>query len=334
MKKIVWLGGAVLLSAFAAAQDISYATGSWNGDALGNHRAVIRVEVQADAVLVRIPWRRRDPNPETKAVFFVDSRTGNRVKNVAPLAVSRESGDFVFQPVSGPGDYFAYDMPYRLAGSRNYPNAVYLPAERTAEPDWLARHGLTSGTDARTITFPAARVVEFQSVDAFNSYAPMELIATAEETRNLIAQFPDAPYLVFPEDRKFSIRMTADLPWRWVESGPRREFRGEAARGEYFSFQLGVYACRTDIADVAVAFGDLQSASGRVIPAAAFRCINTGGTDWNGEPLTKTVSVAKGKVQALWCGVQVPADAAAETSTAVVRIRPRGLPESTVLFTL
>jgi hypothetical protein len=334
MKKIVWLGGAILLSAFARTQDLPYTTGTWNGDSLGNHRAVIRVEAKADAVRVRIPWRRRDPNPEMKAVFFVDGRTGNRIKNVAPLAVNRESGDFVFQPVSGPGDYFAYDMPYRLAGSRNYPNAVYLPRENTAEPEWLARHGLTSGTDARTITFPATRIVEFQSVDAFNSFSPMEVIATADETRNLLARFPDAPYLVFPEDRKFSIRMTDDLPWRWMASGPRHEFRAEAARGEFFSFQLGVYACRTDITDLMIAFDDLRSASGRVIPAAAFRCINTGGTDWNGEPLTKTVSVVKGKIQALWCGVQVPDDAPAGAYTADVRVRPKGLPESIVLFTL
>ena len=37
----------------------------------------------------------------------------------------------------------------------------------------------------------------------------------------------------------------------------------------------------------------------------ALRCFNTGGVDWLGRSMRKTVSVPRGKVQALWIGVDV-----------------------------
>jgi len=336
----------VLLAGPCLAQDIPYKTGSWNGDELGNHRAVIRVEAAADAVWAHIPWRRRDANPEKKGIILMDGRTGARVKNVFPADINREYGDIVFQPVSGPGDYYVYDLPYKLAGSRNYPKAVYLAPEMTAEPEWLSRNGLRNAAPATaaagapspasvTGKFPPARVVEFQSIDAFNSFDPMEIIATAEETKRLAAGFPDAPFLLFPEDRKFSIRMTDDLPLRWIRNGPRKEFSGEAGRGEYFTFQIGVYAVRADLADVAVVFGEMKNgAGGGTIPSSAFHCLNTGGVDWNGEALKKNVAVPRSKIQALWCGVQVPPDAAPGDYEGLVRVRPKNLPEGEIALRL
>jgi len=326
----------ILIAGFGLAQDIPYRTGTWTSDELGNQRAVIRVGAQADAVRVRIPWRRRDTNPEKKNIILLDGQTGARIKNVVALNIVREFGDLIFQPLSGAGDYFAYYLPFKLAGSRNYPNAVYPAPEKTAESEWLARNGITAdrlpGLDLGK--FSKAAVIEFQAIDEFNSLFPMEVIATAEETRNLVAKFPEAAYLVFPEDRKFSIRMTDDLPWRWIQSGPRGTFRGEAARGEFYSFQIGVYACRTEIADLVVAFDDLKSSSGRVIPASTFRCLTSGGTDWNGEPLKRKVGIPKGKVQALWCGVEVPADVPPAEYETKIRVRPKGLPETEYAFVL
>jgi predicted SnoaL-like aldol condensation-catalyzing enzyme len=45
---------------------------SWDRDHLGNHRAVVRVTSNADAVKVHIPWRRRDSAPENKSLVVVD----------------------------------------------------------------------------------------------------------------------------------------------------------------------------------------------------------------------------------------------------------------------
>ena len=348
MKYLCWIVVALILIVAAApspGQEARPAAAAWNADELGNHRAVVRVAVKADAVLVRIPWRRRDADPENKGLIVVDAASGARLKNVLAVEVNREYGDIVFQPASGPGNYYVYYMPYRLTGSRNYPNATYLAPVATAEAAWLARNGLGTSVGANAAPPAAATLaklqrgtfVEIQSVDAFSAFTPMEAIATAAETRDLLAKHPEAPYLLFPEDRLFSIRMTDDLPQRWIASGPAGEFRGEAARGEFYAFQIGVYACGADIADLSVTFGDLKPAaggSGAAIPAAAFRSINTGGTDWDGSPLKKTVPVSKGKVQALWCGVQVPRDAAPGDYEGVVRVAPVGLPAGEIALKL
>ena len=336
MKKTMTVFCIFFIGALSSGQDIPHQTGTWNGDELGNHRVIVRVSAASDAVRVHVPWRRRDANPEKKSVIFVDGKTGNRVANVFSVEINREFGDVLFQPSSGPGDYYLYYMAYRLAGSRNYPNAVYLAPAPPAAPEWLTRHGLADrrATSADLKRFPAAEVVAFQSVDEFNSRVPMELIATAEETRNLLAKYLAADYLVFPEDRSHSIRMTDDLPLRWIEAGPGHEFSGEAARGESYSFQVGIYACRADIPGLDVVFGELKNEAGGIIPSSAFRCINTGGVDWNGKPLLKTVAIPKGKIQALWCGVQVPADIESGNYRGALRIRPGGLPESEIQIAL
>ncbi len=137
----------------------------------------------------------------------------------------------------------------------------------------------------------------------------MEVIATASETKMLLARNWTAPYLVFPEDRRFPIRMTDDLPQRWIAAGANAPFRGAADRGEFYAFQVGLFAARKPIEGLDVRFGDFRTAGGAVIPAAALRCFNTGGRDWTGRSFKKTVSVALGKVQALWLGVQVPEQA-------------------------
>jgi hypothetical protein len=318
------VSGCAVLVLSAVAQDIPYRTGSWEAKMLGNHRAVVRVETKAEAVKVRIPWRRRDLDPEKKGLLVFAAETAARVRNVVPLTINREFGEVAFEPAAGPGHYYIYFLPYRLAGSRNYPNARYLEPEPTADPAWL-------GKDFRAV--PEGTVIAFESVDEFSSFWPMEVIATAEETDALLAGAPGAPFLLFPEDRAFSVRMAGDLPWRWVRSGPERKFEGRAARGEFYAFQVGVWACRSGLEDLAVAFADLKGPEG-TIPSSAFRCLQTGGTGWDGRPLRQKVSVGRGKVQPLWCGVQVPPGAVPGRYEGMVMVTPHGLPGRSVRLSL
>lgn len=95
---------------------VRYGVGSWKADGLGNHRAVVRVGEKAEAVRVRIPWRRRDREPEKKDVIVIDAATGERVENVVRVEVGRAYGEIVFQPRSGPGEYYVYFMPFGLSG--------------------------------------------------------------------------------------------------------------------------------------------------------------------------------------------------------------------------
>jgi hypothetical protein len=327
---------AIMLSSVLTlrSQDIPFRTGNWDGDKLGNHRAVVRVEAAAAAVRVRLPWRRRDAEPGKKAVIVQAAKNAALINNVVSLTVNREFGEFVFQPESGPGDYYFYYLPYRLAGSRNYPQAVYPAAAPTADAEWLRRHGLNGlGMAAAAFRLPEARVIEFQAIDEFNSFDPMEVIAADAETKTLIDRFPNEPFLLFPEDRRFSIRMTDDLPSRWL-SGPRSALEGEADRGEFFSFQIGVWACRAAVDGLTVSFSDLRCATGETLPASALRCINAGGVDWDGRIFHKTISIPRGKIQALWCGAAVPVDCAPGLYTGDVAVAAKDLPAKIVRLAL
>jgi hypothetical protein len=314
--RILGIGMAAALALAAGRGDgqevpFTVAGGGWDTGTLGNHRVVLRVPTPARAVHAVIAWRRRDEHPESRRLV-VTTAAGERIANVRLGEIGRERGELWFEPIAGAGTYLVYYLPFVSAGSANYPKVSYPPPVETADPAWLA--GLASGGAAGE-----AVVEAIQAADELDSFSPMEVIATAEETRVVLARFPGAPFLVFPEDREHAIRMSADLPYRWVAAGPAPAVTGEAARGEYFAYQLGVYAVEP-LDDVRVAFSDLTSASGRVIPSARLNCINTGGIGWDGRPFSKQVDVPAGAVQALWCGVDVPADAApgAYSGTATV----------------
>ena len=158
---------------------------------------------------------------------------------------------------------------------------------------------------------PRVRLVGFEAIDAYDRFTSMERIATPQEVARLLAADPQAACLLFPEDREHQIRMNDNLPQRWADAGLHDSFTGKACRGEFFAFQIGVFAAGRALEDVSIASEDLRprSASARPIPASAIRCFNLGGTGSDGRPFRKTVSVGKGKVAALWFGVQVPADA-------------------------
>jgi len=314
---------------------VPYGKDSWDAQTLGNHRAVLRVLHASDAVWAHIPWRRRDAHPETKNIVLIEADTGNQITNLVRLEVDSDFGDLVFQAPNA-GTYFAYYLP-SVARGRNYPSVSYQPPQNNFSPDWRARCGLTSNapTPATLEKFPHAQVVEFQAIDQFNSFYPMEVCATAGEQRQLQAAHSEASYLLFPEDRMLPIRMTDRLPLKWIQEGPKSEFSGTATPGEFYAFQIGVYAMTSDLNNVSVHFSALQSAKDHaIIPTSALRCINTGGTNWNGTAFAKRVSVAKGQVQALWCGVQVPAELAPGLYEGSLTIQPADLKAQTVKLSL
>lgn len=309
------LAGVLLFSA-----EVPYGTGKWDSGKLGNHRVVIEVKETAEAVRVHIPWRRRDHEPEKKALILMDGQTGKSIDNVTANSVNREFGDIFFQPVSGPGIYYIYYLPHTMTGSKHYPTVKYVEPKATAEKTWLDRW------QDKFAKLPKAVVKEFQSIDPFHSFYPMEVIATQAEVEALLKQHKEQSFLLFPEDRKYPIRMTDDLPFRWVKKGAGGELQGEAARGEYYAFQVGVYAVKEDIADIHTQFSDLKQVKGKNrLPAAALRCFNVAGTDWTGKPFDKVCDVKKGRLQALWFGVDVAAETLAGQYEGTVTIEAQGV---------
>jgi Glycoside hydrolase 123, N-terminal domain len=300
-----WLFLAVLCATPVAAQDISYGVGTWDRDSLGNHRVVIHVAGTHDAVRVHIPWRRRDADPEGTQLIVRDAKTHTRVANVARVAITRAYGDLAFQPTAGAGDYFVYFLPYVMTG-RNYPTVRYPSPDSTADPAWLSRTGLR-GADIRSAweRLPAAHVTGFESADSLDRFTPMEIIATAEETAALVTRHPTASFLLFPEDRTLSIRMPHDLPQRWIFAGAEHPFTGDALRGEFYAFQVGLYAVRA-VTGLHATVSDFRGPGGAVIAARDVKAFNFGGTDWTGRPFARTLHAAAGAVQALWFGVPIP----------------------------
>jgi hypothetical protein len=299
---------AVLVFAFASiagAQEPVYRTGTWAADSFGNHRAVVSVRAAAPAVWAHLPWRRPDLHPESKGVWVVDAKTGQRVMNVALGSINREFGDVAFEPVSGPGEYYVYYLRYTGTVTSNYPKLIYPGPDTTAAPEWYARYG-RSFDQIREL--PPANVVAFEAADSLDAFYPMQVIATAEESSHLLTSHPDVPFLVFPEDRTHPIILPADLPERWVGRTGPPTIVGTALRGEFFAFQLGVWAARAPLADLRVAFQPLGGPAGD-IPASAMKCFNQGGVDWQGRDFTTRVDVPRGRIQPMWCGVQVPVGA-------------------------
>lgn len=312
----LWLVGcAVALSGLALGQcradgDVTRGVGSWPVE-MGNQRARVRVTAKADAVLAHIPWRRHDPAPQDKDVVVVDAATGKQIANVARVQVGSEFGDIVFQPATTPGEYCLYYMPYTVTKPEQWQYTIeYLQPKATADADWLARNSLRADDLAGGAwkSLPKAELIDIQARTEFDRPDPMEVIATRAETDDLLKRFPLKSYLLFPEDRGYPIRMTDCLPQRWIEKGPGDQFHGEAARGEFYTFQIGLYAARMAIDDVQVGFSDLRGEAGAQIAADGFTCFNLMGTDWLGMPMSKSVKVPLGRVQALWFGLQVPKD--------------------------
>ena len=288
----------------------AYSVGSWN-PALGNHRILVRVGQQADSVQVHVPWRLRDKTPQDKHITVIDAATNSPVDNVARIEVNREFCHLAFQPVSGPGEYHIHYFPSEVTGWQAMPEVGYPPPHSDADEQWLRRNGLATDQlrHNRHDDLPCAELVDIQARMEFHRKDPMEVIATQQEVCQLLEEHPGEAVLIFPEDREHPIRMTGDLPARWIERGPSGEFSATAHPGEFFAFQLGLYAARASVNDVDVEFSSLCTRRGDAIPASAIRCFNMGGLDWAGRPFQKTVSVQQGEVQPLWFGVDIPADA-------------------------
>ncbi|MGC9004323.1 MAG: glycoside hydrolase domain-containing protein [bacterium] len=315
-------------------QDIPFTIGLWEEDGKGNHRAIVEVKEKADAVWVHIPWRRRDPNPQDKAILIYDSSTQKRILNVVRVNINQEFGDIIFQPSTVPGKYEIYYLPYNCPkGPMDVPQG-YLPPEDTADRNWLERNHLKK-EDLQAGSWrnlPQAKVLEIQARDEFNSFYPMEVIATREEIDSLLSRYPFKEYLVFPEDRLFPVKMFETIPQKWAIEGPKEVFHGEAQPGEYYVFQLGIWAVRADINDLKLKFPRLKGENGE-IPPSSFDCINLGGIDWLGRPFKKTFNIAKGRVRPLWIGITVPPQARGKYEGDLI-VEPKGLEATKVKLIL
>ncbi|HKO82376.1 MAG TPA: glycoside hydrolase domain-containing protein, partial [Chitinophagaceae bacterium] len=234
------------------------------------------------------------------------------------------------------GIYYVYYMPYKNEGRSNYPKGIYPGHETTASDGWLSQLKNTSFLNAslQSVSTGANAIVsEFQAIDALNSFYPMEVIATAKETEELKAKHAGKAFLIFPEDREYSIRMKNDLPYRWIQKGVLSSFSGDAAKGEYYTYQLGVFALH-DLEDVTVFFNDFTTPSGDRFPGSLVTCFNTNGISYDGKKFVKKINVPKNEIQPLWCGINIPMQIKEGLYSGLATVKAKNTPPQTVLIQL
>ncbi len=293
MKKILLCIYLILINIQVYGQEISYGTGQWDPHELGYHRAVIYVSKPAEAVKVKVPWRRLD-NVEDKNLIMVDGLSGQRVKNIYSTIVNKDFGEIVFEPVSGEGEYYLYYMPCKIGGEIWYwATAEYEKPTDTFDAMW--KMSTAGSTDSHI-----GKTIRFESQSDFHSFYPMEIPITEAEFSDLLQKNSDKEFLLFPESGSYPVRMTESVPLRWYVKGADKGFEAWVKKDEVFAWQIGIFAAFKDINNVKVSFTDLINENGSVISKDAFRCINMGGKDHLGNKLIKSVRVPKGEVLSLW----------------------------------
>lgn len=303
-----------------ARPDFSVSKELWP-ESFGNHRALIEVSDSAEVVLLDMFWRRHDPDPGKKRFIIVEASTGDTVPNVYRFTVTRERCRIAFGPVKKRGIYYFYYMPYEVQEDWGFYGKDYLKPGEGPSADWLEKNRINKTSGTRS--FPRAAFVELQARTAFDSFYPMEVIPLSYEKKIFLSKFTD-DYLVFPEDRAFPVRMRDEIPLKWIETGPLKKFRAEAFRNEYFAFQLGIYASRSDLQNIKLSFTNLKNRK-NVIPASALTCFNLGGIDPYGNPFEKRLDLAMGKVQPLWIGIDIPESTPPGTYTGTVTVQPENM---------
>ena len=330
-RRSAWIVAGVLLMAVPwanAETPVTQPVLRWDADTLGNHRYLVQVDAPAAAVHVVIPWRRRDAHPEQVAVIVIDP-AGKPITNVLRGKIDRESGELVFQATQA-GTYAVYYQPYISAGRSNYPTVTYAAPKDTADASWSHKVGAVGQGWQR---LPQAQVLRYEAVDDFDAYTSMERTATPSELQALLATHPSDALMLFPETRANPVRMFDTLPASWAQRGPGGTLTDSALRGEYLSFQVGLWAPRGNVDDIHVSFSDLHGDDGSSIPASALTCFNLGGIDFTGKPFSLRVDVAQGRVQPLWMGLDVPASVKpgvyrGEMTIAANGVAPQKLPLS------
>ncbi len=287
-------------------------------ESFGNHRAVIEIPQASEVVLLEIPWRRHDPQPDMRRFLIIDSESGDTVPNIFRYEVTGEKCRIAFGPVKEAGTFYFYYLPYEVQEEWGFYGKDYLKREGDPSGEWMAANNIGPGKKA--LHYQRAKLISLQARTAFDSFYPMEVIPFKTEKETLLKKY-SADYLVFPEDRSLPIRMRDEIPLIWVRKGPSADFSGDACKNEYYAFQLGIYASGKALENIKVEFTSLAGENFK-IPSTSITCFNTGGTGPYGQPFEKRVDAGKGAVQPLWIGIDIPGDIPSGMYKGKVTVRP------------
>ena len=264
----------------------------------GNHRAVLHVEKNEQAVHIVLPWRRHDPNPQDKRLLLISAESNDTVPNIHRIQVDKKSCEIFAGPVKA-GTYYLYYLPFQVQEGWGFYSRDYYPREGKPGQKWLGQ--------IQSESVPMAMLKRFEARTASDNFYPMEVIPLKSEKVAFLEDHT-GPFLLFTEDRLFPVRMKDEIPLKWIQEPKLNHFEGIAQRNEYYVFQVALFAARSDIEDLQVSFTGLDGPGAASIGTERLTCFNTEGMDTYGKPFEKEIRVKKGQVQALWMGIDLPED--------------------------
>jgi hypothetical protein len=122
------------------------------------------------------------------------------------------------------------------------------------------------------------------------------------------------------------------LPKSWLSRTATglTSFEGVAQPGEYYVFQIGVYAATEPLKNITAVFTSLKNADRSITDVT---CFNTEGVAFTGKAYKKPVNLNLKHVLPLWFGIQVP-DNASGVYKGIVQIKPEGQTPTSVTITI
>ena len=280
-------------------------SGLWDWSHRGDVRAALSIgpEHAGQQIAATIVWRRRDSRPELKRVLVTDSNDAI-LSGVLTPSVEQHSGVVVFTPPT-PGKYYCYYLPYTQSG---------IGAGFKFAWDPPSTESVLGTVDWRRLSSLPTSAVTLEPRNEFESFAPMELSASVNETAAVVTEAKVAPhggrYLVFTESRANPVRMQDRLPLLWTSRSQAEaaSFNSSVRRGEYFTFQVAIFvpADQKALMNVSLGFGGFFTLE-HTRSSLNFTCFNTGGVGSDGDPFEAHVSVLPGQVKSLWVGAWIDA---------------------------
>jgi len=272
-------------------------------ESFGNHRAVLNISSDEEAVLIDLPWRRHDHDPQKRMLLLVSAETGDTILNIHRIRVDEEKCEILAGPVKS-GSYYFYYLPFEVQEGYGFYSKDYLPVEELPDPDWLEK------VEHKSV--PSALLLHFEARTELDNFYPMEVVPFDSEKEAFLDVHNDT-FLLFTENRAYPVRMWDEIPLRWIQNPKLNHFSGNALRNEYYVFQVALYASKAEVEDLQVTFSSLKGPGGNELESSRLTCFNTGGIDTYGNPFTKEVNIKQDRMQALWVGVDIPEDISAGT---------------------
>jgi hypothetical protein len=237
--------------------------------------------------------------------FYVTTAGASRLQNATVLNSSRFSAVVAIDTRELPAVgavVTAYYMPFRRNGNSYGEQVTYLtnadaPKVTAATATW--RREVKAAAAAGQVPYVDASTCTYQARSPFDAYTELERTATEDEIAGMLTSSPAqamGDVLLFPEPRERQIRMTwrhpqtptlPDLPHSWTVTGPALALAaGTFGKGEFATFQLGLFAAKGGLAgvrvDPAVGSAGFIAGDGSSIAQRALNCFNLEGVDNRG----------------------------------------------------